>query len=82
MSHPLSQFKVQAKPKGGAPLGNRNALKHGTFTGRSLANRNASRRKTQQLIRESEEILALALAMAARRDLADTLPRKGAIDRD
>jgi hypothetical protein len=40
-------------PGSGAPRGNKNALKHGLFTGEAIA----ERRKLRELVRQSRELL-------------------------
>jgi hypothetical protein len=63
LSHPVSQFRAKTKPRGGAPKGNRNAWKHGTFSAGNIAVRRQRRAEVRGFIRSHKALCAIAQLM-------------------
>jgi hypothetical protein len=66
LDRPLSQA-ARTKPKGGAPRGNRNALKTGRHTAAAIARRRAVAAQLAEFRRHVRLVLDLAAQRSARR---------------
>ncbi|HXL99416.1 MAG TPA: hypothetical protein VN932_05745 [Rhizomicrobium sp.] len=77
LDRPLSQG-ARSKPKGGAPRGNRNALKSGRHTAAAIARRRALAAQIAEFRRHVRLVLDLAEERSARRgghSVAQSRPR-------